>query len=114
MTIEQTIQKSIEGGYVGISNTYHKWDGIRTFTAKEVIKKCPEVIFLDPKFWQALGKALGWKQKYTSMIRELRYDDVPPMRIHAPEYDEWMFWWHRFIDHLAEDKDAESFFKELG
>ena len=25
----------------------------------------------------------------------------------------WKNFWHRFIDHLAADKDAESFFKEL-
>jgi hypothetical protein len=25
----------------------------------------------------------------------------------------WLTEWHRFIDHLAKGKDAESFFKEL-
>jgi hypothetical protein len=50
-------------------------------------------VFLDPSFWQALGKARGW----------------------APETEEkqWLYYWHRFIDHLAEGKDLESFFADL-
>jgi hypothetical protein len=26
---------------------------------------------------------------------------------------EWLMFWHRFIDHLAEGKNAESFFASL-
>jgi hypothetical protein len=42
---------------------------------------------LDPTFWLALGKGLGWDQP-----------------------DRWKMEWHRFSDHLADSKDAESFF----
>jgi hypothetical protein len=44
---------------------------------------------LDPSFWQALGKAKGW--------------NIGTVEIN----------WHRLIDHLAEGKDAESFFAAL-
>lgn len=44
MTIEQTIQKAIGGG----------WD----------VKVIKETVFFDPQFWQALGKSLGWKNEF--------------------------------------------------
>lgn len=37
----------------------------------------------DPLFWQALGKSLGWE-------------------------DEWKNYWHLFIDHISNDKSADS------
>ena len=46
--------------------------------------------FYDRDFWQALATARKW--------------DDP---------NAWRFHWHRFIDHLAEGKDAESFFATL-
>ena len=42
--------------------------------------------FQDPDFWKALATARRW-------------EDV----------NAWRFHWHRFIDHLADGKDAESF-----
>jgi hypothetical protein len=56
-------------------------------------------MFLDPSFWQSLGKALGWDE---------RIDD-------GSHYAKpgWLEAWHRFIDHLAEGKTAESFFETL-
>lgn len=48
-----------------------------------------ECIFLDPFFWQALGKAQGWKRLA------------------------WRENWVKLIYHLAEKKDAESFFDQL-
>jgi hypothetical protein len=44
----------------------------------------------DPDFWKALTTARKW-------------EDV----------NSWRFHWHRFIDHLADGKDAESFFAGL-
>jgi hypothetical protein len=49
-------------------------------------------VFLDPSFWQALGKAREWI---------------------APPKGQAYFYQHRFIDHLADGKDAESFFDSL-
>ena len=44
----------------------------------------------DPDFWKALAKARKWE-----------------------DANAWRFHWHRFIDHLADGKDAESFFAAL-
>lgn len=60
---------------------------------------------LDPQFWIALGKAEGWNQKRWT-------DNIPGKR---PEIltPDWLAEWHRFIDHLASGKNAESFFESL-
>jgi hypothetical protein len=44
----------------------------------------------DPDFWKALSTARKWE-----------------------DTNAWRFHWHRFIDHLADGKDAESFFAFL-
>lgn len=62
-----------------------------------------ECIFLDPFFWQALGKARGWEDQKVSNLSF----------IGKTTGKAWKNCWHRFIDHLAEKKDAESFFNEL-
>lgn len=60
-------------------------------TNGEGVDSWPEVALIDPLFWQSLGKAMGW----------------------SPMYGEWKTKWHRFIDHLAEGKDINSFFENL-
>jgi hypothetical protein len=48
-----------------------------------------QLAFVSPSFWKSLGRARGW---------------LP---------DVWRGHWHRFIDHLADGNDAESFFRDL-
>ncbi len=60
---------------------------------------CSE-IFLDPAFWQALDRARGW-------------EDAKDEIFHGVARSGWYWHWHRFIDHLAANKDAESFFADL-
>lgn len=95
--MENAIKKAIEGGYNGIQVGLEFWCGIETKTAKEY----PQLALLDPLFWQSLGKAMGWKEKM--------YIEGKGER----NVKEWLEYWHNFIDHLAEGKDADSFFNEL-
>lgn len=60
-----------------------------------------EAILLDPAFWQALGKARGWRLKATASNGELY------------QLDEWPRRWLDLIRHLASGKDVESFFEGL-
>lgn len=74
----------------------------------------PSDVVMDRTFWQALGKALGWIDK-----------DYPngEMRCDSPKCDDRycgyagyknpVYEWHRFIDWIADGKDADSFFKQL-
>lgn len=88
--MEKVIQKAIEGGWVAKccfkpEKNWHWYKGD---------------IFLDPLFWQALGKAMGWGKKMVS-------DKGVRMR------DTSNYYWHHFIDHLASGENADDFFKEL-
>lgn len=84
--MEKAIQKAIEGGY-----SMMQWE-------EKYMPEIYESYLLDPLFWQAIGKTMGWEKFYTPYLRG---------------QTEWQSNWHRFIDHLAEGKDAENFFNEL-
>lgn len=58
---------------------------------------------LDPLFWQALGKGLGWRDYDRSYNQA---DQLEVERVYLKH-------WHRFIDHLASNGDIDSFFNEL-
>jgi len=116
--VEQAIKKAIEGGY-----QYRVDFGSYDYPDKhfELPKKTVIEVFLDPDFWRALGKAEGWKKKVCSRCgiiptyavknkSSICYSCCIEPRI---DIDEQIYHWHRFIDHLAEGKEAEEFFKEL-
>jgi hypothetical protein len=86
--IEQAFEDAYQCGFA-TRGTREKWN-------EEAMQA---MCFLDPLFWQALGKARGWTVCESGSI----WQGVP----------KWRYWWHRFIDHLADGKDAESFFKSL-
>jgi len=79
--------------------------------------KNPEQVFLDPLFWQSLGKAMGWSDG-GEYCRGSRVCKKGVTELHKPCVWEvveprWKGEWHRFIDHLAEGKTAEDYFKNL-
>jgi hypothetical protein len=73
-------------------------------TIKEAVEK-GGAAFLDPSFWQALGKARGWPTFSPTGYFDNYEDDL--------EDFSWKVHWHHFIDHLANGKDAERFFEKL-
>jgi hypothetical protein len=98
MTIQMAINKAVEGGYhiygsdgmdtdySGANSDWSVWtrkDNESSFMVRI------EETFLDPAFWKALGYGLGWRS------------------------GDWKAVWHRFIDHLANDKTPELFFESL-
>lgn len=90
--IEQAIEEAVQkGGYI-FDYEKHEID-------KGGSDAVPTAqILLDLSFWQALGKARGWGDHKLQSEIENRC---------------WKCRWHRFIDHLAEGKDAESFFASV-
>lgn len=117
--MEQAIKKAIEGGYTGNK----LYEGIGDIVILDMAKK---VYLLDPLFWQALGKALGWKEMCLDCGSEVTRKETPeyPNLPHGISYcnghcydknytQGWTFYWHRFIDRLAEGGNAEDFFKDL-
>ena len=91
MTIQEVIQRAIEGGL--------------NYADPEIIKLesrgALHRILLMPSFWQALGKAMGWGS--SNMCPSCnQVDDIPKL--------DWFREWHRLIDALSEGKSIESFF----
>jgi len=81
------------------------WDSV----ASKGIDRLKAYFFLiDPEFWKALGKSLGWN------IQEKQYTDTSKSTS-TSEYitDGWLFQQHALTDHLAEGGDVTSFFEEL-
>jgi len=88
MTIQQAIETAIWGGWIVTKDSFHK-EGNYNYAA----------VLLKPLFWQALGKAMGWR--------------VIDLGLRQSGGIYWLDEWHRFIDHLAEGKSAESWFEGL-
>jgi hypothetical protein len=120
MTITETLNKAVEGGYhiqsaddmatyySGANESYSAW----TRTDNDATFMIPLAeTFLDVAFWRSLGRALGWKSSYSFII--LALDEKGNFVDHMNDIGEWFYHWYRFIQHLAECKDAESFFKDL-
>lgn len=97
MTIQQAIEKAIEGG----------WNERLIFEKNGHL--CDSSFLLDPLFWQSLGKAMWWDK--LTVERDGRTFKAGKYGL-LPEFV-WQGEWHRFIDHLAEGKDQESFFENL-
>src|SRR3990167_6920478 len=101
--MEKAIKKAIEGGYK------LPWISARHISTIVRYKDNYSVLFLDPLFWQALGKAEGWS---TYAVCQLHGNECLLKCDRAFAF-EWIYQWHKFIDHLAEGKDINSFFNEL-
>ncbi len=65
-------------------------------------------ILYDPFFWQALGRAQGNELEYIEFTiwRSISSSDIVKTIW-------WIAQWHMFIDHLAEGKKVDDFFKQL-
>ena len=102
MTIQQAINKSIEGGF-----SYHP----RNDREDELIRR----FVIMPLFFQALGKAMGW-EKYVGEFGNEHGSSCDfnggqdTFSFDAPEWKLRMF---QLVDHLAEGKDIVDFFKDL-
>lgn len=100
---EQAIKIAIENGWEGAS--LNLVGSVKTLGVRIGLEN-KEKVCLDPLFWQALEKGLGWHKhghKYTQ----------GGIKVPIDYGEKWQEHWHHFIDHLAEGKDIESFFIAL-
>jgi hypothetical protein len=95
--IEKAIREAVENGWNDVLYRV-SYGSPDTWTHSSAL-------FLDPLFWQSLGKARGWNKPQEIEERRATHSRFTKKN--------WLFHWHRFIDHLAEGKTAESFFKDL-
>jgi len=100
--IEQAIKEAVEQGY---EPKLERFPEIVDVPVMQIAAAMQADVFIDPDFWQALGRARGW-----TTDQDFKYWQKSIAEWKA-KY--WKTFWHRFIDHLAEGKDAESFFQSL-
>ena len=118
MTVQEALNAAVEEGYhiygsdgmdtyyEGANSDYSAWT--RKDNASSFIVPMEET-FLDPYFWQALGRALGWSEAC----------DLAITCVHGQEEYQsfrryyWMFQWHRFIQALADGNPPDAFFAHL-
>jgi hypothetical protein len=118
MTIQEAIEKAVEGGYhiygsdgmdtsyEGATCDFSAWT--RTDNASSFIVPTKET-FLDPQFWQALGRALGWSEA-CDLALLCGHGEEEGQRYHGYY---WMYQWHRFIQTIADGNTPEAFFARL-
>ncbi len=99
--IEKAIKDAVKGGFDYETMRQPMHSGVANF----------ERACLTPAFWQALGKARGWST--LSFWRYGESSEKTGESLGGIQYPQWQYNWHRFIDYLAANKDAESFFESL-
>jgi hypothetical protein len=118
MTVQEALNKATEGGYhiygsdgmdtyyEGANSEYSVWT--RKDNESSFIVPTEET-FLDPQFWQALGRALGWSEACDLVIICVHGDE----ECHRCRGYYWMYQWYRFIQALAHGNTPEAFFECL-
>jgi len=71
MKIQEVITKSLEGGWKPFDKFKKKFeleDGYAVFNdGVNIRRRSLSDILLDPSFWQALGKSLGWEAQLSTV-----------------------------------------------
>lgn len=101
--IEQAIVEARKNGWEGVdlpSPEYFQWSEKRY--GQNYDQAAQALMFLDPLFWKAYGKARGWEE----------HKGADCECIHVGQWC-YMSYWELLIHHVAEGKDAESFFANL-
>jgi hypothetical protein len=118
MTIQEAVTKAAAGGYhingsdgmdtdyVGANSEYSVWT--RKDNDSSFIVPVAET-FLDPQFWLALGRGLGWDQAGQTVHAVDNGKSMLVTRAGQP----WLSHWHGFIDCLAAGEPPEAFFATL-
>jgi len=119
MTVQEAMNKAVEGGYhingsdgmetsyIGANDEYSAWtrrDNDSSFMVPV------EETFLDPRFWQALGRTLGWSE-VCELAMSCTHQGEEEGQRYRGYY--WMFQWLRFIQALAEGNPPDAFFAQL-
>jgi hypothetical protein len=100
--IESAIKEAVDHGFQPRLEHYPEAVG---FSIVQIAAAMTGDVFIDPEFWRSLGKARRWTTD----------EDFKHWQGTIAEWKSkyWKTYWHGFIDHLADGKDAESFFAGL-
>lgn len=106
MITKQAIIKAIEGRWKPWEYVGQPEDSFTDILADN--KNDQAMIALDPLFWQALGKSLGWDEStFHRVANGIEYQEYA--------YDEvWRLFAHRFYDLILTNGDINKFWADLG
>jgi len=90
MTIQEAINKAIEGGYP-------------KQRVADLALHVQAEYFLETSFWEALVRALGVEGDF----EYITLGGDAPHKVRQPL---WLYYWHRFHSHLVAGKTPASFF----
>jgi hypothetical protein len=93
MTIQEAINKAIEGGYP------KQW-------VEDLAVHVQAQCFLETTFWEALVRALGVEDDF----EYIHLDRGEPRTMRQPR---WLYYWHRFHSLLVAGNTPESVFANL-
>jgi len=102
----EAIKKAIEGGYNKRPSGYDD-------------DKYRMRVILDPLFWQALGKALGWGIEFADMVccicgtHCFRNGDRNRTHFMERPIYLWQHYAHQYFDLVLTGRDTDKFWKEL-
>ncbi|KKN71723.1 hypothetical protein LCGC14_0417890 [marine sediment metagenome] len=96
MTIEQAIEKAIEGGWKPKVHRHYSLS-----QEKDYRDMWEAYTLLDTSFWQSLGKAMGWGKTGLGQYKKFNSDY------------QWQHHWHSLIDFLSDGGSIEDYFKSL-
>lgn len=111
--LEQAIRDAIEkGGYNPKPNYYSPFNisnhGVMFHGDDHDHEFYPvDTLLMSPAFWQALGKARGWKNN-----QEVEHYEAGSV-LGGYRFLPSLYYRHRLVDHLDAGKDVESFFETL-
>ena len=122
MNIEKSLALAVEGGY-----ELKRSDRTSLNEQMAYLSINPDQVLLDPLFWQALGKSMGWyvnmrcnikhtkskmteqdKQRFQELLKKAVSGSVILPTPKGYEGTCTMSVWHHFIDSLAEGKTVEE------
>ena len=108
MTLQEVITKAIEGGFSSQVAIEHVEDlkSHKTLTIHDY-----GWVFVREDFWQSLGKAMGWNVSEPQVTRSKVGIEGGEFKGYV--HNGYVVHWIDFVEHLAEGKDAESFFESL-
>jgi hypothetical protein len=129
MNLDEAFKISMENGWTTFKG--HKIDSVRLLNSGD--KRLAEVIeehegrssssttfsydefFLDPLFWQSLGKGSKWEDELCSQCGKSPEKHIPRSRAcpGAGTIPHWLSCWHSFIDAVAHGRTPEEFFRKL-
>jgi len=115
MIPKAAIEKAIEGGWKSVcSNCQESWLGhkqTRIGNRYCTTGPAPYKTALDPSFWVALGKALGWK-RFAIIQWYDNFGSKKEREIYRG-VESWLFQARRFSSIVLTGGDTEAFWKEL-